>query len=676
MNRPESLLNWLLDMKRNVLRRRLAIIHDMIMCAIAFAIAHVIGTGSDGVTFVSGFSEKLLLFTVTSAIISYMFELNSGSWRYASIPDLLAIAKTTTVSVGAYVLLVFLYSRAENIPRVSLILLWFVMITLLAGPRILYRAFREGGMRQTMTGASKADGADSAIVVYKVNDVTEAYIRSVRTRSIAPVFIAGVIDETMRRGSRTVQGLKVLGELADLAEIVERAERKLGYRITGIAVADHSLSRERLGSLVEKAANSGIKVSLIQDIVGISGVNSAKVPESKPLEIGDLIGRDEISIDMGNVTKFIEGKTVLVTGAGGSIGSELSRQIAGYNPQRLILTDISEHALYQIETELKDGRPDFELICRIADIRDEKRIDALFAKFQPQAVFHAAAIKHVPMAEQNIGEAIKTNIIGTRICADAAIRHGTAVFVLISTDKAVNPSNVMGATKRAAECYCQAFDTISTKTRFKTVRFGNVLDSRGSVVPRFRRQIERGGPVTVTHPNIVRYFMSIPEAVRLVLDASAIGLLAPEERGKILVLNMGEPVRIVDLAERMIRLAGLRPHSDIKIEYTGLRPGEKLFEELFESSEIPAINSHENYFIASPRVVDYDTVKNQVDAVAHAIAKEDIPSAIGLLRTMIPEFRSPAENDEMPVQAFSGATISKLPVGMRRRPQPKAHDSK
>lgn len=657
---PTTLAAIFREKQHSEKRRRLGILHDAVMCAIAFAAANVIAVGTNNLGYLSGFPEKIALFTAISAAVCYFFELNSGSWRYASIPDLVAIGKSATISVLIYVLVMFLYSRGEGLPRMALLLLWFFIITFLATPRVMYRMLREGGLKEVLTGIRTPEEGDNAVLIYGINDVTEAYIRSVRTRRNSTVFIAGVIDPSLRKGSRTIQGLRVLGSLEDLPEVIEEQRRKKGFHITGISVHDNALGKDRLAKLVDTAANCGLRVSLIQDIVGVSGFKQSASPEVKPIEIEDLIGRDEIKIDLLKITNFIEGRTVLVTGAGGSIGSELCRQIARFNPRQMIVTDNSEHFLYRIETELRDTIPSLELVARIADVRNRERIDSIFAKFKPDAVFHAAAIKHVPIAERNIGEAIKTNVLGTRNCANAAVNNNASVFVLISTDKAVNPTNVMGATKRAAECYCQAMDIISNGTRFKTVRFGNVLDSHGSVVPRFKEQIAKGGPVTVTHPNVFRYFMSIPEAVRLVLNASSMGMSLPVERGRILVLNMGEPVRILDLAERMIRLAGLRPQQDIKIDFIGLRPGEKLYEELFDQNETPESHADESYFIAAPRVSDYQTINRAFSAMESSVAKENVAMAMAQLAEIVPEFSSPIEQGELPGKPVTLAAVFKF----------------
>ena len=327
-----------------------------------------------------------------------------------------------------------------------------------------------------------------------------------------------------------------------------------------------------------------------------------------------------------------------------------------FGPKVLTITDSSEFHLYLLDTELRERHPQLQIVTRIVDVRDVPRVERLFKEVKPEVVFHAAALKHVPLVEDNPLEGIKTNLLGTRNVADAALDNGASTLVMISTDKAVNPTNVMGATKRAAEAYCQALDVFSKKTRFKTVRFGNVLGSNGSVVPRFQEQIAQGGPVTVTHPHMVRFFMTIPEAVRLVLHASAHALAHLSERGKIMVLDMGEPVRIADLAERMIQLAGFRPHKDIEIVYSGLRPGEKLYEELFDPSEVQDGRTEEGYVVASPRVIDKPLLMRTLSGIEAAAASENAMRAVELLSHIVPEYRRNGVETTAPAEATAASS--------------------
>jgi O-antigen biosynthesis protein WbqV len=450
--------------------------------------------------------------------------------------------------------------------------------------------------------------------------------------------------------------VKVLGDFAELDAIVTRF-RKKGIIISELIDTEAEPDRQHLAEVVETSARLGIKASRIPDFRETSLLTSQSILRPKAIDLGDLLGRPEITADLEGVARLVSGKVVLVTGAGGSIGSELCRQIAEYRPDQLILTDSSEFHLYKLDMEIRENYPKLNVVTALVNVRDRGRVASVFAHFHPKLVFHAAALKHVPMVESNAIEGIKTNLLGTRNVADAAVRHGVENFVMISTDKAVNPTNVMGATKRAAEAYCQALDVTSQTTLFTTVRFGNVLGSNGSVVPRFQKQILAGGPVTVTHPDIVRFFMSIPEAVCLVLNASAAHV--GSKRGDIMVLDMGKPVKIVDLAERMIQLAGLKPHADIEIIFTGLRPGEKLYEELFDPSEVSKKDPEVPYFVASPRVIDKDVLHKTLAVLEGAIANEDQVRCVELLNHIVPEYTPEGSGFPKGVHEHGAAIVAK-----------------
>ncbi len=620
------------------LLRTLGSIHDCLAAGAAYVFAYMITVGWDRALMIPGFLDKLPVFAGGCAIVFYFFSLNRGSWRYASIPDLTAIVKASTLSVLAYLLIQFLYARGEGLPRSVPILMWLLLIALLAGPRLLFRLAKEGGVIGAVTGMSRPKEGSKQVLIFGLNEIAEAYIRAVRLRKNSDVFIAGIIDDSPQNRSRALQGQRVLGTSKDLKLVTELLAAK-GISVSELIVADNSLNSHDLSSLVGKSVGAGLKITRLPDILDTGAIRGGGHFEPKPLEVRDLLGRSEVSLTNHEVTRLIEGKTILLTGAGGSIGSELARQISDFNPGKFVICDISEHFLYSIDLELSEKHPELQFVPRIADVRDRARLRALFQEFRPDIVFHAAALKHVPLMEENILEAVKTNVLGTQNCADAALEFDCGVFVMISTDKAVNPTNVMGATKRAAESYCQTLDLKSEKTRFKTVRFGNVLGSNGSVVPRFAAQIAKGGPVTVTHPKIVRYFMTIPEAVTLVLQASAHGEKLASERGKILVLDMGEPVLITELAERMIQLAGLRPGVDIEIKYTGLRPGEKLFEELFDPSEIQENAGSDGYKVAAPRLVNSGVLDRTLREMDTHAAGENPRHVLGLLRKIVPEFR-------------------------------------
>ncbi len=374
--------------------------------------------------------------------------------------------------------------------------------------------------------------------------------------------------------------------------------------------------------------------------------------ELQPIAIEDLLGRVQTKLDRDGMERLIEGRRILVTGAGGSIGSELVRQIAGFRPARLTLLDNAEFQLYTVDLELAEKHPDLPRQAIFADVRDPAHMDAIVAGDRPDVVFHAAALKHVPLVESNPVEGVLTNVIGTRNTAEACRKAGVAAMVLISTDKAINPSSVMGATKRLAECYCQALDLAERArarreggpaTRFVTVRFGNVLGSTGSVVPLFQRQLAAGGPLTVTHPQVTRYFMTVREAVELVLQASAVGIESrAEDSGKIYVLDMGEPIKIADLARQMIRLAGLRPDKDVEITYTGLRAGEKLSEELFHDLEPLVSTEHPGLRLASPRTTNLELLARGLDDLADKAASHQRDEVLALLHRLVPEFHRAA----------------------------------
>jgi len=409
-----------------------------------------------------------------------------------------------------------------------------------------------------------------------------------------------------------------------------------------LIITSRELAGDALGSLLAAAEHDKIRVLRAPSLTRLAPAEQ-KI-ELQPISIEDLLNRQQVRLDRPGMQHLIAGTRVLVTGAGGSIGSELARQAAAFAPAEIMLLDHGEFALWQIDLELAELFPGLPRRTVVADVRDRARIAELCRDFQPDLVFHAAALKHVPIVEANRLEGIRTNVLGTVAVADAAAASGAQMMVLISTDKAVNPSSVMGATKRLAETYCQGLDVAARRAggaamRCVTVRFGNVLGSTGSVVPLFRRQLAQGGPLTVTHPDMQRYFMTVREAVGLVLQASVVG--SPPDGG-IFVLDMGEPVKIVDLARQMIRLAGLRPDVDIQIKYSGLRPGEKLFEELFHGAEKPEPTGHEGLLMARPRVSDLPVIAAAIRGIEAAVLAGDTAAAMAILGRMVPEFGTEA----------------------------------
>lgn len=422
------------------------------------------------------------------------------------------------------------------------------------------------------------------------------------------------------------------------AEDLQRVAARLS--IDGVLFPTSDCAHSEKDRLIRYCESLGVKVLVTPPV---DEVVDGKIMRQmiREIKIEDLLGRAEININMAEIVAALKGKTVLVTGAAGSIGSELCRQIATFDVERLILFDSAETPMHNIRLELEARFPELEFVPIVGDVRVRERVDMVFRNFRPSMVFHAAAYKHVPLMEENPCEAVMANVLGTRNVADLAVKYGAEKMVMISTDKAVNPTNIMGASKRLAEIYIQSLGLaiaegkVEGSTRFVTTRFGNVLGSNGSVIPRFREQIEKGGPVTVTHPEIIRYFMTIPEACRLVLEAATLG-----NGNEIFVFEMGEPVKIADLASRMIELAGLKVGEDIDIEYTGLRPGEKLYEEVLSTKENTIPTSNEKIHVAKVRQYDYAVVAEQIASLSQSAAEVDIPSTVRLMKSIVPEYKS------------------------------------
>jgi len=614
--------------------------HDLLAAAAAFVAATIAAywIRADQPFIVSLTMETVIVGGVQAAVAAPIFlasRFYAAVWRYASIADLTQIFRATLlVAVGAPAI-AFLLTRLVDTPRSALVLNWIFLFGFLVGPRIAYRIWRD---RRAPWSTAAASGVPTLIV--GATDAAEAFIREMRRSDSAPYAAVGIVDDRGGgRVGREIHQVPVLGAMNDLERIVQRLRaRNRGPQ--RIVVARVDIAPAELQVLVERADALGLTVARLPRPIDFAG-SAMDMGGVRPIAIEDLLGRPRTVLDPTGPQALIAGKTVLVTGAGGSIGGELCRRIASAEPARLIMVELSEYALYEIDQELAGAAPETPRDARIADVRDAAQMAELFQAARPDVVFHAAALKHVPLVEDNVRAGVATNALGTRIIAEAARAAGTPLMVMISTDKAINPPNVMGATKRAAERWCQARDRQGAEdggTRFATVRFGNVLGSTGSVVPLFRRQLAAGGPITVTHPDMQRYFMTIREAVELVLQAAALDAQGREARapGRIYVLDMGEPVKIVDLARRMIRLAGLRPDADVEIVYTGLRPGEKLFEELFDPNEAPTPTPVPGVLTASPPIGDMTVLETAFAKLADATDDAD---AIAGLRAIAPEYQ-------------------------------------
>lgn len=515
-----------------------------------------------------------------------VFGLYRGIWRFASLPDLRRIA--ICVMVGALAVPAMLFMLQLTVPRSVLVMSPVLLLMMMGGSRLVYRGWKE---RRFV--AMVADR--KPVVVLGATDAAANLIRELSRSTQWRVI--GIFDDDRANHRLQLYGATVCGAIADLPGM----QRKLNARHAIIAMPEANHAERRRA--MDIARNAGLQVLTVPSFDDLMS-GRVTVSELRDVELDDLLGRDPVTLDTGGLQEWLGGRTVLVSGAGGSIGSELCRQIARYKPKHIALLESSEFSLYTVEQEFGRLFPDITISPMIGDVKDARRMEQLFAALKPTVIFHAAAYKHVPLMEQgNAWQAVLNNVLGTSVLAETAIAHGVEKFVLISTDKAVNPTNVMGASKRLAELVCQSLQR-PEGTRFVIVRFGNVLGSTGSVIPKFREQISAGGPVTVTHPEITRYFMSIPEAVQLVMQAGLMG-----NGGEIFVLDMGEPVKIADLARDMIRLSGL-DESDIRIVYTGLRPGEKLFEEVLAADENSLPTPHAKLRIARARAAPADLLQH------------------------------------------------------------------
>ena len=577
---------------------------------------------------------------ITLLVGGVPFRMPLQYWRFSGVADLFGIAGGSVVSAALFALL--FHATGFPLPSVTFpIIHAMTMLVLLGGLRIGYRLAQAKRVRLSAE-------AVQPVLLVGADVAADLFLRAIQRDRSSPLRILGLLAQGGHQPGRRIPGQRILGTVGDAAAVLDRliaADRAP----QALVVTEPELRGEALAALIEIADARGIAVRRTPNPTSLSP--AARV-ELRPVAIEDLLNRPQVPLDRDGMARLVRGRRVLVTGAGGSIGAELARQVASLQPSQLVLLDHSEFALWQIDIELAEAVPLLTRALVIADTRDGGRMRAVFDQYRPQLVFHAAALKHVPMVELNPCEGLLTNIVGTRQVADAARQAGADAMVLISTDKAVNPSSLMGASKRAAEMYCQALDIEARRDgnegdageraiRCVTVRFGNVLGSSGSVVPLFRRQLERGGPLTVTHPEMRRYFMTVPEAVGLVLQASVLGIEAAPgalHDGGIFVLDMGKLVRIVDLARQMIRLAGLRPDQDVAIRFTGLRPGEKLTEELFHGREPPVRTGHPGLLMATPRTADRADVGRAIDAIAAACRDNDAAGAIRLLRGLVPEF--------------------------------------
>ena len=570
----------------------------------------------------------LVILLAIRVVIHAGLGLFRGLWRYSGTRDLLALFVGATASTLAFAVVVYVLGP-HGFPRSILAIDWLASIMAVGGLRFGIRAIRE------IVPRASTDDARRRVLVVGAGDTGETLVRELVRLHARKYQVIGFLDDSPAKVGQRIHDIPVIGAVELAAEIVERE------KIDEVVIAIPSATSKEMRRIVDLCAASGAEV---RRLPGLDSLIDGRTTFSQlqNVNIEDLLGRDPVKIDEAAISEFLRGQVVVVTGAGGSIGSELCRQICRFGPAKLLLIERAENNLFHIHRGLLPAFPDVKIVPYIADICNAERMSAIFAREQPAVVFHAAAYKHVPMMEWNPTEAMNNNVLGTRTVADVADAHGVEKFVMVSTDKAVNPTSIMGVTKRAAEIYVQALSQRS-KTHYITVRFGNVLGSEGSVIPIFKEQIANGGPVTVTHPEMTRYFMTIPEACQLVMQAGVIG-----KGGDIMFLDMGAPVKIVDLARDVIRLSGLAPGEDIEIVFTGLRPGEKLFEELSTEGENVAQTAHPKIFLGRFRPYSWEEVSRAFDGFRELSAADD-PDEVRLrLVALVPEFHVPPPPEPLP----------------------------
>lgn len=559
---------------------------------------------------------------VIRMVAFHRFGLFRGYWRHVGLRDLLHLTAAVTLGSAVFVGVLAFTGRLTGMPVVVPVLDWLMMMALAGGARFITRCLREEPHRVPSQG--------KPTLIIGAGEAGEQLVRQVLHDSRHLLHVVGFVDDDVAKHGRSLHGVPVLGGTDDLKALVAI------HRAALLVIAIPSATTEQNRRLVACCAGTGAEVKTLpplQDMVG----DTVQLSQCREVRIEDLLGREPVKLDLDAVTPGITGKVVMVTGAGGSIGSELARQIARYHPRRLILLERAESPLYFIHLEAAESAPETDVVPVLASVTNADRLHQVFETYRPDVVFHAAAYKHVPMLEWNVVEGVWNNVVGTLRVAQCAARWGSAKFVLISTDKAVNPTSILGATKRIAEQVVRDLPSLrSSSTDFRVVRFGNVLGSDGSVVPLFQRQLAAGGPLTVTHPEVKRYFMTIPEAVQLVLEAAVL----PEAAGRIALLEMGTQVRIVDLAEQLIRLSGLVPYQDVQIVFTGLRPGEKLVEELVAPDETATTTSTSKIRLVESNNAAPAGLARRLRYLISVTARADEPAMFRALAALVPEYQS------------------------------------
>lgn len=626
-------------------RQILIVLHDLVVTALAIVLTFFMRFEAVGLyDRLGGLAFFLPFFLIYAAIVYFIFDLHRNKWRFTSVPDLYNIVRASTVLAVSllvldYVLLTPGFYGTFFFGKITILLYWFLQMCLLGGSRVAYRYFHYAHTLQRV----KVADATPTLVLGRAADA-EVLLRAIESGAVKKIWPVGVLSSSPTDRGQSIRGVPVVGDIEDLERIVADLEAR-SSRVTRLVLTPSAFTPEaRPESILVRGRKLGLTVSHLPSLD-----RDGPAVQLAPVSVEDLLLRPSVKIDYRRLEDFISGKSVVVTGGGGSIGSEICDRAVTFGAARLLVIENSEPALHAVLEQLRTKQSAAEIIGRIADIRDRQRIIKLVTDFKPNIVFHAAALKHVPLLEKDWDEGIKTNVFGSINVADAAAAAGASAMVMISTDKAIEPVSVLGATKRLAEMYCDALDHElgrgngkQSSIRLISVRFGNVLASNGSVVPKFKAQIEAGGPVTVTHPDMVRYFMTIREACDLVVTAATHALSAKTNDVSVYVLNMGQPVKIVDLAERIIRLSGLEPGRDIAITFTGIRPGERLHEILFANGEETAEIGIPGIVAAKPVQPSLESVRAWMTTLEQALARNEREAIYNLLRDAVPEFRGEA----------------------------------
>ncbi len=611
--------------KTAVTKTAFFVLADAILITAAILLAFLIrfdaGIPAQYFPFILRMVALAIIFTIP---IFYFQGLYSFSWSYVSTDEAVSLFKATVISFIFLSIAIFIsnyFPHFVNFPRSTLFISYLLVFVFCGSLRLAKRIYLH------ITGFSRREKKERTLIV-GAGDAGEQILRSIGSSNVSPYYPIGFVDDNPIKQGVNIHGYKVLGRISDIPKVIA------DYQIKGVIIALPSVGNAIIKKAIESARKAGIeKIKIAPALSEIIG-GKVSFKNLKDVDVADLLGREEVSLDTDQIESFIKGKIVLITGAAGSIGSELSRQAAKFKPSLLLLLDQDETGIFNISKELERTFSGLKIEPVIADIRDKEKIKEVFKKFQPKIIFHAAAYKHVPLMEQNPDEAVKNNIFGTQNLAKAAVDGSAEKFIFISTDKAVNPTSVMGATKRVGEMICQAFSQ-KNLTKFISVRFGNVLDSRGSVIPIFREQIKRGGPVEVTHKDMKRYFMLTSEACLLVMQAGAMG-----EGGEVFVLDMGKPVKIWDLAKEMIRLSGFEPDKDIAVVFTGTRPGEKLFEEILTAEEGTVATQNHKIFMAKLSGINLENLEKNLGNIKNLAENSEKAEIKRVLKEIIPNYGS------------------------------------